>query len=179
MPELPPVTSTFLPLTPGMPSVRVLLGAVAITISWSGCDAVTDGRPGVTALGRRNSASAQKTWVAMSLTRATRMEGYDAIRLRSASAHLDATFVPIAGMLGASLREGGAELLGRGLGVHCYARGGTTMGIPLLHPWANRLAADEYRVDGTDVHRRPDSPWSRATSAGCRSTGCWAARLIG
>jgi aldose 1-epimerase len=94
----------------------------------------------------------------MSLTRATRMEGYDAIRLRSASAHLDATFVPIAGMLGASLREGGVELLGRGLGVHCYARGGTTMGIPLLHPWANRLAADEYRVDGTDVHLRPDSP---------------------
>src|SRR4051812_1766432 len=115
----------------------------------------------------------------MPLTRATRMEGYDAIRLRSASAHLDATFVPIAGMLGASLREGGVELLGRGLGVHCYARGGTTMGIPLLHPWANRLAADEYRVDGTDVHLRPDSPWSRATSAGCRSTGCWAARLIG
>src|SRR3954451_18970588 len=94
----------------------------------------------------------------MSLTRATRMEGYDAIRLRSASAHLDATFVPIAGMLGASLREGGVELLGRGLGVHCYARGGTTMGIPLLHPWANRLAADEYRVDGTDGHLRPDSP---------------------
>jgi hypothetical protein len=30
------VTSTFLPLTPGMPSVRVLLGAVAIRVSWSG-----------------------------------------------------------------------------------------------------------------------------------------------
>src|SRR3954463_616159 len=92
MPELPPVTSTFLPLTPGMPSVRVLLGAVAITISWSGCDAVTDGRPGVTALGRRNSASAQETWVAMSLTRATRMEGYDrdpsALGLRPPRRHL-------------------------------------------------------------------------------------------
>jgi aldose 1-epimerase len=94
----------------------------------------------------------------MPLTHATRIEGYDAIRLRSASAHLDATFVPIAGMLGASLRERGEELLGRGLGVHCYARGGTTMGIPLLHPWANRLAADDYRVDGTAVRLRPDSP---------------------
>jgi aldose 1-epimerase len=94
----------------------------------------------------------------MPLTHATRIEGYDAIGLRSASAHLDATFVPIAGMLGASLRERGEELLGRGLGVHCYARGGTTMGIPLLHPWANRLAADEYRVDGTAVRLRPDSP---------------------
>jgi galactose mutarotase-like enzyme len=94
----------------------------------------------------------------MPLTHATRVEGYDAIRLRSASAHLDATFVPTAGMVGASLRDAGDELLGRGLGVHCYARGGTTMGIPLVHPWANRLAADEYRVNGTVVRLRPDSP---------------------
>ena len=92
------------------------------------------------------------------LTQPARVEGYDAIRLRSASAHLDATFVPTAGMVGASLRDGGEELLGRGLGVHCYARGGTTMGIPLLHPWANRLAADGYRVNGTAVRLRPDSP---------------------
>jgi aldose 1-epimerase len=94
----------------------------------------------------------------MPLTHATRVDGYDAIRLRSSSSHLDATFVPTAGMVGASLREGGEELLGRGLGVHCYARGGTTMGIPLLHPWANRLAADEYRVNGTAVRLRRDSP---------------------
>jgi aldose 1-epimerase len=94
----------------------------------------------------------------MPLTHPTRVDGYDAIRLRSASAHLDATFVPAAGMVGASLRDGGEELLGRGLGVHCYARGGTTMGIPLLHPWANRLAADEYRVNGTAVRLRSDSP---------------------
>jgi galactose mutarotase-like enzyme len=32
------------------------------------------------------------------------------------------------------------------------------MGIPLLHPWANRLAAGEYRVNGTVVRLRPDSP---------------------
>jgi aldose 1-epimerase len=93
----------------------------------------------------------------MPLTHPTHVEGYDAIRLRSASGHLDATFVPAAGMVGASLRDGGEELLGRGLGVHCYARGGTTMGIPLLHPWANRLAADEYRVNGTAVRLRPNS----------------------
>jgi galactose mutarotase-like enzyme len=91
------------------------------------------------------------------LTQTTRIEGYQAIRLRSASAHLDATFVPGAGMVGASLRDGGDELLGRGLGVHCYARGGTTMGIPLLHPWANRLAADEYRVNGAAVRLPRDS----------------------
>jgi aldose 1-epimerase len=91
------------------------------------------------------------------LTQPTRVEGYEAIRLRSTSAHLDATFVPRAGMVGASLRDGGEELLGRGLGVHCYARGGTTMGIPLLHPWANRLAGDEYRVNGTAVRLPHDS----------------------
>jgi aldose 1-epimerase len=94
----------------------------------------------------------------MPLTHPTHVEGYDAIRLRSASAHLDATFVPAAGMVGASLRDGGEELLGRGLGVHCYARGGTTMGIPLLHPWANRLAFDGYRVNGTAVRLDPSSP---------------------
>jgi aldose 1-epimerase len=94
----------------------------------------------------------------MPLTHPTSIEGYDAIRLRSASAHLDATFVPAAGMVGASLRDGGQELLGRGSGVHCYARGGTTMGIPLLHPWANRLAADDYRVNGTAVRLHPDAP---------------------
>jgi aldose 1-epimerase len=93
----------------------------------------------------------------MALTQTTTIEGYEAIRLRSASAHLDATFVPAAGMVGASLRDGGRELLGRGTGVHCYARGGTTMGIPLLHPWANRLATDEYRVNGTAVRLRDDS----------------------
>jgi galactose mutarotase-like enzyme len=94
----------------------------------------------------------------MALIQHTRVDGFDAIRLRSASAQLDATFVPIAGMVGASLRDGGEELLGRGLGVQCYARGGTTMGIPLLHPWANRLATDDYRINGTVVRLRPDSP---------------------
>src|SRR6266516_3498801 len=106
----------------------------------------------------RNAAPAVGTGVAMQLTQPTRVEGYEAIRLRSAAAHLDATFVPRAGMVGASLREGGEELLSRGLGVHCYARGGTTMGIPLLHPWANRLAGDGYRVNGTAVRLRADSP---------------------
>jgi aldose 1-epimerase len=93
----------------------------------------------------------------MALTQTTTVEGYEAIRLRSTSAHLDATFVPGAGMVGVSLRDGGQELLSRGSGVHCYARGGTTMGIPLLHPWANRLAGDEYRVNGTAVSLGPHS----------------------
>jgi aldose 1-epimerase len=92
------------------------------------------------------------------LTDPTRVEGYEAVRLRSSSAHIDATFVPEVGMVGASLRDRGAELLYANGGLHRYARGGSTMGIPLLHPWANRLAGDGYRVNGTAVRLDPTSP---------------------
>lgn len=52
-----------------------------------------------------------------------------ATRLRSPMGEMQATFAPASGMLGVSLRHRGAELLG-------------SRGIPLLHPWANRLTAD-------------------------------------
>jgi aldose 1-epimerase len=52
-----------------------------------------------------------------------------AARLRSPLGDMQATFAPASGMLGVSLRHRGAELLG-------------SRGIPLLHPWANRLTAD-------------------------------------
>ena len=35
-----------------------------------------------------------------------------------------------------------------GDGVGAYLREGKTMGIPLLHPWANRLNGFRYRVAG-------------------------------
>jgi aldose 1-epimerase len=92
------------------------------------------------------------------LTETTRIEGYEAVRLRSSSAQLEATFVPAVGMVGASLRDRGAELLHANGGVHRYALGGSTMGIPLLHPWANRLAGDRYRVNGTAVQLAARSP---------------------
>ena len=92
------------------------------------------------------------------LTEPARIEGYEAVRLRSSSAYVDATFVPSAGMVGASLRDRGAELLHRNGGGHRYTRGGSTMGIPLLHPWANRLAEDCYRVSGTAARLDPASP---------------------
>jgi galactose mutarotase-like enzyme len=79
------------------------------------------------------------------------LEGYEALTLRSGSGALEATFVPRAGNVLASLRHRGAELLGRREGVAAYAGGLTTMGIPLLHPWANRLAGDRYAVAGRSV----------------------------
>jgi galactose mutarotase-like enzyme len=61
-------------------------------------------------------------------------------------------------MVGVSLREGDAELLWRDGGVGHYARGRTTMGIPLLHPWANRLARWGYEAAGATVALDPASP---------------------
>jgi aldose 1-epimerase len=85
------------------------------------------------------------------------IEGYRAIRLRSAAAPVDAAFLPHIGMVGASLRERGAELLALPGGLAGYARGGATLGIPILHPWANRLAGDVYRAAGTEVRLERDS----------------------
>ena len=62
-------------------------------------------------------------------------------------------------MVGCSLRHRGDELLGQrgGLGVYVAERG--TMGIPLLYPWANRLAVERFPVEGNEVvldsHRHP------------------------
>jgi aldose 1-epimerase len=60
------------------------------------------------------------------------------------SPQLQATFVPRAGMVCSSVRHEGAELLAQRHGVHAYAERGSTMGIPLLYPWANRLAGLRY-----------------------------------
>jgi aldose 1-epimerase len=54
-------------------------------------------------------------------------------------------------MVCSSLTHRGDELLGRRKGLEEYARGGSTMGIPLLHPWANRLGGFSYSFAGVDV----------------------------
>ncbi len=64
---------------------------------------------------------------------------------------LEATFAPAAGMVCASLRHEGAELLAANRGLEAYAATGATMGIPLLHPWANRLGAWTYGALGREV----------------------------
>jgi galactose mutarotase-like enzyme len=68
------------------------------------------------------------------------------VRLTDEEAALEATFVPAAGMLCSSLRHRGQELLAQNDGVEAYAHRGKTMGIPLLYPWANRLADFSYEV---------------------------------
>jgi aldose 1-epimerase len=71
---------------------------------------------------------------------------------------LESVFLPAHGMLGASLRHKGVELLGRVEDLEAAAARGSTAGIPLLHPWANRLAEPRYRVAGQAVVLDTSSP---------------------
>jgi aldose 1-epimerase len=64
---------------------------------------------------------------------------------------LEAVLLPGYGMLGASLRHRGVELLRRVEDLGGAAANGSTAGIPLLHPWANRLDGFRYRAAGRTV----------------------------
>jgi galactose mutarotase-like enzyme len=56
-----------------------------------------------------------------------------------AAGSLRAAFIPELAMVGCSLTQDGTELLGLRGGPDAYRERGATFGIPLLHPWANRL----------------------------------------
>jgi aldose 1-epimerase len=71
---------------------------------------------------------------------------------------LQATFWPAAGMLGSSLRFRGVELLRRVDDLDAARSKGSTAGIPLLYPWANRLGSLHYRAAGRPVSLDPSSP---------------------
>src|SRR5260221_578962 len=75
-----------------------------------------------------------------------------------AAGDLEAVFLPGHGMLGASLRHRGVELLRRVQDLAAAAAKGSTAGIPLLHPWANRLAGPGYRAGGRQVELDRSSP---------------------
>jgi galactose mutarotase-like enzyme len=83
-------------------------------------------------------------------------EGHPTRVLVSDQAELEAAFAPGVGMVGCSLRHRGEELLGQRGGLAKYAEQGSSMGIPLLHPWANRLGGLEYSVDGRAVKLDPE-----------------------
>jgi aldose 1-epimerase len=75
-------------------------------------------------------------------------EGFPTIRLHAAGDDLVAEFAPTVGMIGCSLRHRGDEVLGIRKGLKAYSETGSTMGIPFLHPWANRLEECAYRIGG-------------------------------
>jgi aldose 1-epimerase len=85
----------------------------------------------------------------------TTLDGYDVVRLRSDA--VEATFAPQVGMACCSLRHAGVELIGERYGLDAYASCGITMGMSLMHPWANRLSSWKYTACGATV-RLPVSP---------------------
>jgi aldose 1-epimerase len=61
-------------------------------------------------------------------------------------------------MLGSSLRFRGTELLRRVDDLDAARSKGSTAGIPLLYPWANRLGSLRYRAAGRQVSLDSSSP---------------------
>jgi aldose 1-epimerase len=72
--------------------------------------------------------------------------------------NLQAVFLPEHGMLGASLRYKGVEILRRVEDLEAAAARGSSAGIPLLYPWANRLSDPRYRVLEQEVVLDRSSP---------------------
>ncbi|MGO9750038.1 MAG: hypothetical protein ACLP8S_34475 [Solirubrobacteraceae bacterium] len=85
-------------------------------------------------------------------------DGFDLVRLGSRDAlALQASFAAQVGMTCCSLRHRGVELLGERHGLTGYASCGITMGMSVMHPWANRLSSWKYTACGATV-RLPVSP---------------------
>jgi galactose mutarotase-like enzyme len=88
---------------------------------------------------------------------------------------LTSRWVPSVGMVGVSLFHQGRELLGQRRGLNAYADQGSTFGIPLLHPFANRLSGFAYRQQGVDVTLDAGSPLVRTEEHGLPIHGLLAA----
>jgi galactose mutarotase-like enzyme len=100
------------------------------------------------------------------------VDGFPALTLASpAAGGIEATFVPGAGMLGCSLRHRGAELLGQRRGLRAYVAERATMGIPLLYPWANRVAHMRFPVAGREVAIDPEATPLRRDADGLAMHG--------
>ena len=86
------------------------------------------------------------------------IDGFTALTLAApGDGGLEAAFVPGTGMVGCSLRHRGEELLGQRGGLAAYVAERKTMGIPLLYPWANRLAAWRFALAGREIVIDPDA----------------------
>jgi aldose 1-epimerase len=68
-----------------------------------------------------------------------------------ADGDLRAVFIPGAGMIGTSLQHRGEELLVQRGGLDAWRGTGRSFGLPLLHPWANRLRDWRYAAAGRAV----------------------------
>jgi aldose 1-epimerase len=105
--------------------------------------------------------------------RRRRFEDCEAVAL--AAGALEATFVPERGMVGVSLCHAGEELIDRQRGLRVYRERGAVMGIPFLHPWANRLAGFSYSLYGREVQLPHGPPLVRCDEHGLPIHGLLAA----
>ncbi len=103
------------------------------------------------------------------------MADFETVTLRDPASALTATYVPNAGMIGTSLSDDGAELLGQRRGLQAYVSNHKTMGIPILYPWANRLSSNGYGVDGAVVTLTPGTGGVRTDEHGVPIHGTLAA----
>lgn len=103
------------------------------------------------------------------------VDGIPVTVLAASGSDLRAAFAPGAGMVGASLRHRGEEVLGQRGGLVRYAETGSSMGIPLLHPWANRLSEPAYSAAGREVRLDPDAMPVRLDPSGLPIHGLAAA----
>jgi galactose mutarotase-like enzyme len=94
------------------------------------------------------------------------MPEFESVTLKDPSSSLTATFVPVAGMVASSLADGGDEFLGQRRGLQAYVTSGKTMGIPILYPWANRLSASKYGINGAVVSLTPGTGGVRTDEHG-------------
>jgi len=97
----------------------------------------------------------------------------DVVTLRADG--LTSRWVPSVGMVGVSLFHQGRELLGQRRGLNAYAEQGSTFGIPLLHPFANRLGGFTYAQQGIAVTLDASSPYVRTEEHGLPIHGLLAA----
>jgi galactose mutarotase-like enzyme len=103
------------------------------------------------------------------------IDGVPVVTLSCPDCGVEASFAPTLGMIGCSLQHRGAELLGQRGGLAKYKASGSTMGIPLLHPWANRLSAFSYTAAGRTVTLDPHSPLLHRDANGLPMHGALAA----
>ncbi len=103
------------------------------------------------------------------------MPDFESITLHDPSSSLSATYVPVAGMICTSLADDGVEFLGQRRGLDAYVTNGKTMGIPILYPWANRLSASKYGINGAVVSLTVGTGGVRADEHGVPIHGVLAA----
>jgi galactose mutarotase-like enzyme len=92
-----------------------------------------------------------------------------------ADGDLRAAIVPAAGMIGCSLLHRDEELLVQRGGLDAWRGRGKSFGLPLLHPWANRLRDWRYAAAGRAVGIDPDRGAVHADEHGLPIHGALAA----